>query len=61
LEQAGIKYALFPRETAVYVEIGRFGYRFNRQGKLSGGWIYNCGKDWEAQWEKWAALLRRAS
>ena len=46
LERAGIEYTLFHCDTAVYVEVGRFGYRFNEQGKSMGGWIANCGEDW---------------
>jgi hypothetical protein len=58
LEKTGTEYTLLRFYTATYVEIGRFGYRFNNQGKLSGGWIHNCGEDWEAEWQKWFALLK---
>lgn len=58
LEKAGIDYTLLRFHTATYVEIGRFAYRFNEQGRCQGGWIANCGEDWRAEWQKWAVLLR---
>src|ERR1019366_3846972 len=57
LEQGGIEYTVRRIDTATVVEVGRFCYRFNEEGKSRGGWITNCGKDRRSEWEKWAALL----
>ncbi len=57
LEKAGIEYTLLRFNTAIYVEIGRFTYRFDEKGKSSGGWIRNCGEDWRGEWQKWMDLL----
>lgn len=57
LEEAKIEYTLL-RYSASYVEVGRFAYRFDEQGHCQGGWIANCGEDWEAEWQKWFVLLR---
>ena len=57
LEKAGIAYTLFHFNTAVYVEVGRYGYRFE-QGQSKGGWIRECGEDWRGEWDEWFALLR---
>ena len=58
LEKTGIEYALFRYAGAVYVEVGRYGYRFDEAGKSSGGWIHNATEDWEAEWQRWLALLK---
>lgn len=58
LEKTGIEYTLFRYAAAVYVEIGRYGYRFNQEGESSGGWIHNCADDWEPEWQKWSALFK---
>ena len=39
------------------VQTGRFGYWFNEKGKLNGGWIQECGEDWQRQWREWATWL----
>jgi hypothetical protein len=43
LEQSKIEYTLLCFYTATYVEVGRFGYRFDGTGKSTGGWINNLG------------------
>ena len=58
LDETGIEYALFRYGAAVYVEVGRYGYRFGQQGELSGGWIHNSAEDWEAEWQRWSAFLK---
>ena len=57
LEQLGIEYTLRHIDTTTYIEVGRFGYRFNGAGKSAGGWIRHCGEDWRGEWQKWLALL----
>ena len=57
LEKAGIAYSLFHFDSAVYVEVGRYGFRFE-QGQSSGGWIGDCGDDWRSEAREWMALLR---
>ena len=57
LERRGIQYAIRRIDTATYIEVGRFCYRFNQQGQSRGGWINNLGADRKSDWEKWAALL----
>ena len=58
LEKNKIEYTLLRFYSATYVEVGRYGYRFDGQDKSTGGWIHNCAEDWEAEWEEWAALLK---
>jgi len=57
LERRGIEYTVKRIDTGTYIEVGRFGYRFNEQGRSRGGWIRNWAGDRESEWEKWAALL----
>jgi hypothetical protein len=38
LEQGGDEYTLRRVETATYLEVGRFCYRFNEHGQSGGGW-----------------------
>jgi hypothetical protein len=57
LERRGIGYTVKRIDTGTYIEVGRFGYRFNEQGQSRGGWIRNWAADRESEWEKWAALL----
>ena len=45
------------KHTGTYIEVGRFGYMFNDQGKSRGGWIRNWAEDRESDWEQRAALL----
>jgi hypothetical protein len=52
-----MEYTLLRFYSATYVEIGRYGYRFDAQGKSTGGWIRNCGDDWRSEWREWMALL----
>jgi hypothetical protein len=60
LERGGIEYTVRRIETGTYIEVGRFGYRFNEEGQSRGGWIRNWAGDRELEWEKWAALLNEA-
>jgi hypothetical protein len=57
LERGGIEYTVRRIENGLYVEVGRYCYRFNEQGLSRGGWINNCAADRRSEWEKWAALL----
>jgi len=61
LEKAGIEYTLLCFHSATSVVVGRFGYMFDEEGNSAGGWIRNCGDDWRAEWQKWAALLKEPS
>ena len=61
LEKAGIEYTVLRFHSATYLEVGRFGYCFDRQSNSAGGWIRNCGNDWTTEWTKWAALLKEPS
>jgi len=54
LEQHGIEYTVRHIDTGTYIEVGRFGYRFNERGKSRGGWIRNYTED---RTSEWAALL----
>ncbi len=57
LERGGIAYTLRRIDTAICVEVGRYCYRFNKEGQSRGGWINNLAADRRSDWEKWAALL----
>lgn len=57
LERGGIEYSVRRIDTATYIEVGRYCYRFNEQGQSRGGWINNLAADRRSDWEKWAALL----
>jgi len=57
LERRGIQYTVKRIDTGTYIEVGRFGYRFNERGKSRGGWIRNYTGDRTSDWEQWAALL----
>jgi len=57
LEQRGIEHTVKRIDTGTYIEVGRFGYRFNEKGQSGGGWIRNWAGDRESEWEKWAALF----
>jgi hypothetical protein len=57
LERRGIEYTVKRIDTGTYIEVARFGYRFNEKGQSRGGWIRNRAEDRKSEWEKWAALL----
>ena len=57
LVQRGIEHTVNRIDTGTYIEVGRFGYRFNEQGQSRGGWIRNWAEDRESEWEQWADLL----
>jgi len=57
LGKAGIEYAVFRRDGVTYVEVGRFGYRFDEQGQSSGGWITGGNEHWRDEWRNWKALM----
>ena len=61
LETNKVEYTLLRFHTANYVEIGRFAYAFDGQGKCTGGWIRDCGDDWRSEWQEWMALLTERS
>ena len=50
LEQGGVEYAVRRVENISYVEVGRFCYRFNEQGRSRGGWIRNWAGDRRSEW-----------
>lgn len=58
LEKDGIEYTLLRFYSRTYVEVGRFGYRFDEKGNSAGGWVRNCGEDWWEEWQDWLALLK---
>jgi hypothetical protein len=55
LERDRVDYAVLRFYTRTYVDVGRFAYCFNEDGKAAGGWIHDCKGD--AAWEDWMALL----
>ena len=57
LEKAGIEYTLLRFYSRTYVEVGRYGYRFDERGKSAGGWIRHCADDWRAEWQEWMDTL----
>jgi hypothetical protein len=57
LERGGIAYSVRRLDTATYIEVGRYCYRFNEEGQSRGGWINNLVADRRSEWERWAALL----
>ena len=57
LEKAGINYTVCSIDDGTLIEVGRFTYRFNEGGQLRGGWMKDCGNNWGADREQWAALL----
>lgn len=61
LEKNKIEYTLLRFHSATSVEVGHFGYRFDEDGKSTGGWIRNCGDDWRTEWQKWLASLTEPS
>jgi len=60
LERRGVQYTVKRIDTGTYIEVGRFGYRFNEQGRSRGGWIRNYSEDRESDWEQWSALLNES-
>jgi hypothetical protein len=52
-----IKHTVRRIDTETYIEAGRFGYRFNEQGKSRGGWIRDYTNDRTSDWEQWEAIL----
>ena len=57
LERRGMEHTVKRIDTGTYIEVGRFGYRFNEQGQSRGGWVRNYAADRTSDWEEWAALL----
>jgi hypothetical protein len=57
MERRGIEFKVRRIDAGTYIEVGRFGYRFNERGKSRGGWIKNYTEDRTSDWEQWAALL----
>ena len=57
MERRGIEYTVKRIETGTYITVGRFGYRFNEQGKSRGGWVRNYSEGRTSDWERWAAML----
>ena len=57
LKKGGIAYTLFHFSSATCVEVGRFGYTFDEQGKFQGGWIRDGADDWRSEGKKWLALI----
>jgi hypothetical protein len=44
LERRRIGYTVKRIDTGTYIEVGRFGYRFNEQCRSRGGWVGRCGR-----------------
>lgn len=61
MEKNKIEYTLLRFYSATYVEVGRFAYRFDGQGKPAGGWIKDSGEDWKPKWQRWMDLLTERS
>jgi len=61
LVQRGIEHTVHRIDTGTYIEVGRFGYRFNERGKSRGGWIRKYSEDRTSDWEKWVTLLNEPS
>ena len=62
LEQLGIRYEVEHSHGASYITIAdHFGYRFNAEGNLDGGFIWPPVKDFWAEWDEWRLYLRRIS
>jgi hypothetical protein len=57
LERRGIEHTVKRIDTGTYIEVGRFGNRFNERGQSRGGWIKNYTEDRTSDWEQWVALL----
>ncbi len=57
LERRRIEHTVKRIDTGTYIEVSRFGYRFNEQGQSRGGWVRNYSEDRTSDWEHWAALL----
>jgi hypothetical protein len=55
LERDRVDYSVLRFYTHTYVQVGRFAYCFNEDGKAAGGWIHDRKGD--AEWEDWMALL----
>jgi hypothetical protein len=52
-----ISYTMIPRdEGGVILEVGRFGYFFNKRGRVSGGYILQC-MDYRYDWLEWGQLM----
>lgn len=43
LKESGTPYALFDIEYSVYVEVGRYAYKFRGDGNWAGGWMVGDG------------------
>ena len=56
LEQGGIEYTVRRIDAGTYIEVGRFGYRFNEQGQSRGGWVRDYSEDRTWDWKKGGAL-----
>jgi hypothetical protein len=56
LTERGQPFTLVSFGDRIWVEVGRFGYCFNRFGKSMGGWIHKPESD--AEWNEWMRLLR---
>jgi hypothetical protein len=55
LEHRRTEYGVLRFSGAIYIEVGRYAYKFNGDGKCVGGWIHGC--KWPDDWEKWRRLL----
>jgi hypothetical protein len=54
-----IAYIVIPRdEGGVILEVGRFGFVFSKQNRVSGGYIFecvDCRRDWGSGYICWAS------
>jgi len=61
LQAEGAEYLIADYGNGQVVWISRFGYPFNKDGRLRGGFVRDCGPEWQAEWREWAAMLEGAS
>jgi hypothetical protein len=57
LRSEGASCAVEEHRNGTLVQIRRFGYWFNGNGKLNGGFVQACAEDWQAEWREWADRL----
>ena len=55
LTERGQEFTLVSFGDRIWVEVGKYGYVFNRFGKSMGGWVYRPESD--EDWDGWQRLL----
>lgn len=57
LTREGIPHVVIPRDDgSAILEVGRFGYFFNKNGRADGGYVFLC-VEYRRDWLGWAQLL----